>query len=119
MTDKTEIKPDDVKAIAERIRDLLGDMSAFSELQGHQPSAGQFPTAKWLESIVVDRRDGLVRHAHRYKATLNDVYEFLNKVVVNLQGQDHVNADALRKAISDSGGLDDLSKHVDKDVTIT
>jgi cell division protein ZapA (FtsZ GTPase activity inhibitor) len=103
VTDQTSLNPDDVRNTANKIGQIMDDgvMKIFNDLGTNSPSAGQFPTAKWLADRVVDRITGLAQQGQILKTAFGDICTTLNAVADLLQNTDQSNADKIKQDIND------------------
>lgn len=98
---ETTINKEDVDACADRIGELLSDMSAFSELKAHWPDAGQFTLAQWLERVVDDRRNGVVAHAEHLNKVFGEMRTTLKRIADDFEKTDGDNAEKIKNAITE------------------
>lgn len=100
MADKTYVDPQSVRSTADHIGGLMDDMQPFYSLGQAETKAGNFDTAKWLESLVHDRQTGLLQHAMNIKLVTGDVKENLHEITTLFETTDGDNANALEHEVN-------------------
>lgn len=113
MAENTGVDPQQLRDSAKRIGDIMNDdaMHVFEDLGNHQTTAGSFPTAKWLNSIVHDRVTAVQQQAQILHAAFGDICTSLNTVADDMQNTDSGNADKVAQDI------DTLKSNVSSDVS--
>lgn len=107
MTDQTKIDSNQLRTIADAIGSIAQDSSAFTKLQGQNPSAGRFDAARWLNDIFADRRNALYQHGMDLKQTFHDMSIHLHNIADEYDNADTGNAEGLAKL--ESGISEEMS----------
>jgi len=99
---ETNIDPDQLRDAANRIGGIMTSdvMTSFTEL-GDVPTAGQFPTATWLQNRVRDRIDALTTQAKLLETTFGNICDSLNTVAGQLENTDVDNSTQIGQTIED------------------
>lgn len=100
-----------IRNAAHNIGGLLDDMSAFTALEPHWPSAGHFDLAVWLERIVGDRRDAIAMHGRHLKTAFEDLETTMVRISYDFENADGQNADKIKSVLTET------QKHVTDDIS--
>ncbi|MFD9888100.1 hypothetical protein ACFWY9_02070 [Amycolatopsis sp. NPDC059027] len=97
----TKLETDTVKASAAALGRIMDDMSAFTALRADWPKLGNFDLATQLETIVDDRRRGVLAHADQLKTALDDMDKALTKIATEIQSIDDGAAAKIKAVVAD------------------
>ncbi len=97
----TQLNTDAVKVSATNLGRIMDDMSAFTALRETWPPLGSFDLAVQLQTIIDDRRNGVIATADQLKISLDDISSALMKIATDVENVDNDNADKIRALIAD------------------
>jgi len=97
----TKFNADALKETAAELGRIMNDVSAFTMLRATLPKLGNFDLAQQLETIIDDRRNGVVAHAEQLKVSLDEMETALTKIATEFETVDEDNARRIAASISD------------------
>lgn len=101
MTNSSNMNVEAVKESATNLGRIMDDMSAFTALRAQWPSVGDYDLARQLETIVDDRRNGVVAHADQLRISLGEISAALMKVATEVETIDNDNAARIQAVVAD------------------
>jgi hypothetical protein len=98
----TSVDPQALIGTANRIGQLMDDMSVFEKLASVQDHlrVGNFDTAEWLKQIIDDRINGVIAHARDLKTAFGDIQTSLEAVSRDFQATDADNSTLLQRELT-------------------
>ncbi|ANY07689.1 hypothetical protein [Pseudonocardia sp. HH130630-07] len=91
---------DELHKIGQDLTTLMeGNMSAFADLKGFWPEAGNFETGYWLETRVDDRRNAVVQQGERMNIALQELGKGVKDIANDLEDVDRDSESAIKKVV--------------------
>lgn len=97
----TKLDTEIVKSSAAALGRVMDDMSAFTALRADWPKLGNFDLAAQLDTIVDDRRRGVLAHADQLKTALDEMDRALTKIATEIQSIDDGAAAKIKAVVAD------------------
>jgi hypothetical protein len=97
----TKLNVEAVKESAAEIGRIMDDMSAFTALRAAWPTIGNFDLAQQLQTIIDDRRNGVVVHVDQLRSSLDEIEKALTKVATDVENIDEGTAASILAVVAD------------------